>query len=714
MEQLQYIIEDKTIAELLGVQNFSTDESAILELVKNAYDASASFIRITFDGNILTVVDDGIGMNVDDIKDKWMHVGKSTKAYKTVLENNQIRVLAGSKGVGRFALARLGEAASVYSKKCGYPGVVWSTDWNASTVAVDEHITDQGTKIIIKDLRVKWNKKKVENLALFLSKTYNDNSMSILISHPDITKEVSPYVTEQIPGINCLSKIKLFYDSEKQLLITEVHSDEFLDLATTFCNDIDLNYIESPVDMVEELKDSDDWELTETELKEHLSALGDFSAEFSFSINPTKIDVEKFLYKHYTLPKESLKGVILYRNAFSISSYEGKKDWLGFGKRSRKSPAAATHPTGSWRVRENQIAGKVEIDKQKNAVLQDLSNRQGLDENIYYELFVAVVLAGIKEFERYRQSIIRCINVKNTTLSEEKPALVSEKVISNPTSVSTLTKEESQQLVAEIKAYQKAHSDAQRERNDVETRYKYDVRILNVLATVGLKASSIAHEMRNDRNSITDNIDYIVSALKEFDMWEELTSPDKTDKSYQNVPYLLATNKQVSAKLIAFMNTMLSEIEKKQFEVSWQSINDIIQRIKKNWQADYAWVSIHVNMDDDICFMISEDYLQVIFDNLILNSIQQNEPLNHLDITVSVKPAGNLLLFSYADNGKGLDKKYLKNPHKILEVHETTRKKGHGLGMWIVNNTVVMSGGEISKIDGTNGFAIEFTIGGTK
>lgn len=34
MEQLQYIIEDKTIAELLGVQNFSTDESAILELVK--------------------------------------------------------------------------------------------------------------------------------------------------------------------------------------------------------------------------------------------------------------------------------------------------------------------------------------------------------------------------------------------------------------------------------------------------------------------------------------------------------------------------------------------------------------------------------------------------------------------------------------------------------------------------------------------------------
>ena len=39
MEELQYIIEDRTIAVLLGEQNFTNKESAILELVKNAYDA---------------------------------------------------------------------------------------------------------------------------------------------------------------------------------------------------------------------------------------------------------------------------------------------------------------------------------------------------------------------------------------------------------------------------------------------------------------------------------------------------------------------------------------------------------------------------------------------------------------------------------------------------------------------------------------------------
>ena len=713
MEKLQYIIEDKTIAELLGVQNFSTDESAVLELVKNAYDARASFVKLVFEDDMLLVLDDGMGMNVDDIKQKWMHVGKSTKDYTTTLDNNQVRVLAGSKGVGRFALARLGEAAVVVSKRDESPCAVWETDWNSSSVSVDSTLNNRGTKIVIRGLRAKWNKRKVENLVMFLSKTYNDSSMKIFVSHPDVEKEITPYITELTPGINCLAKINLEYDSQNQVLTTEIVSDEFLEEAEKYCKGIDLKHFYQIVNAFDELKAIDQWELSEDELKNNLEGLGDFSAEFSFTISPTRDDVGKFLYKHHTLPCDSLKGVILYRNAFSISSYEGKKDWLGFGKRSRKSPAAATHPTGSWRVRENQIAGKVEIDKRRNSVLQDLSNRQGLDENIYYELFVEIVLAGIKEFERYRQNIIRHINVKNAP-PEEKVSPVSEKIVSDPSSAAKLTREETIQLATEIKAYQKAHTEAQRERDNVETRYKYDVRILNVLATVGLKASSIAHEMRNDRNSIADNIDNIVATLKKFDMWDELTSPEHTEKSYQNVPYLLEINKQVSSKLLAFMNTMLSEIEKKQFEPSWQSVNDIIQRIKKNWEDDYAWISISINMDDDICFMISEDYFQVIFDNLILNSIQQNESLNHLDISIGIALSGSVLLLSYADSGKGLDKKYSKNPEKILEVHETTRKKGHGLGMWIVNNTITMSGGEITKIDGNNGFYIEFTIGGLR
>ena len=46
----------------------------------------------------------------------------------------------------------------------------------------------------------------------------------------------------------------------------------------------------------------------------------------------------------------------------------------------------------------------------------------------------------------------------------------------------------------------------------------------------------------------------------------------------------------------------------------------------------------------------------------------------------------------------------------ILEPHESSRVGGHGLGMWIVNNTIKLLGGDIKSIQGIEGFLIEFYI----
>lgn len=67
MERLKYIVEDSTIAELLGVQNFTNKESAILELVKNAYDAQANNVSITFSDRSIVIIDDGIGIPYEKI-----------------------------------------------------------------------------------------------------------------------------------------------------------------------------------------------------------------------------------------------------------------------------------------------------------------------------------------------------------------------------------------------------------------------------------------------------------------------------------------------------------------------------------------------------------------------------------------------------------------------------------------------------------------------
>lgn len=709
MEELKYVIEDSTIAELLGVQNFSTDEAAILELVKNAYDANALNLKIIFKDDELQFIDNGIGMNEDDIKEHWMHIGKSSKDYEIVDENNRKRIQAGSKGVGRFALSRLGRRICVKSQKTDSMGVIWRTDWNTSLLEKKNAVCEKGTEITIVGLREKWNKKRIENLCNYLKKTYHDTSMQIRIIADEYDKIVPAHFPEAVAGINCRSNIILKYSDG--ILTTTINSDEFESDVIKYCPDVDIAKYEIRTDIIDELKGTEIVEFIDGDIDSVIKDLGDFSANFFFNLISSNDDKDKFMYKYTDTPQSVESGVILYRNAFSISSYEGKKDWLGLGKRSRKSPAAASHPTGAWRVRENQMAGYVLIDKRENSVLQDMANRQGLDENIYYQLFVEIILIGIKEFERYRQNIIRKINVKNQS-GKQKATPVSDRVISKPSSVSEFTKDEAKQLAAELKGYKKEGKQYKKDKEAVEARYKYDVRILNVLATTGLKASSIAHEMKNDRNAIFDSYNNIVEALKEYGMWEELNSAENTRKSYKNVPYLLKNNDDVGKKIVTFMDTMLEEIEKKQFETKFQSVSDILTINKQVWERDYAWLSIEIRMDEDIIYQISEDMLQVIMDNLILNSVQQNDNTQKLLVTIKVSESNGFLKFKYSDNGKGLDSKYKTEPKRILEVHETTRTNGHGLGMWIVNNTCIMSGGEIQKIDGENGFSIEFTIGG--
>ena len=710
MEELKYVIEDSTIAELLGVQNFTNAESAILELVKNAYDAEVLNLTIKFNENQLIIEDDGIGMSAEDIKKYWMHIGKSEKKYNIIDKNNKNRVLAGSKGLGRFALARLGESVRLFSKKENNNSVVWSTDWNSSKLDYDNTFNKIGTKIIIDNLRDKWRKKKIENLVDFLQKIYNDDSMKIKLLYNNEEKVIKKYFLEPILGENCTTNINLFYDSIKRNLTIEIKSDEFQEEAKKYCPNIDLKFQNFIINLSDELKG--DFDLDNNEIDTVLTEIGNFKAQFYFYIASSTEEMEKFLYKYKIIPTPLKYGIILYRNAFGISSYEGNKDWLGLGKRARKSPAAASHPTGAWRVRENQLSGMIEIDKKNNKKLQDLSNRQGLEENIYYQVFIEIINRGIKEFERYRQEIIRKIvkNTKNNLKLEKKESIIN-KIISNPKSLEKLSIDDKKELVTELKNERDLQIKSEKDKKEIEERYKYDVQILNVLATNGLKASSIAHEMKNDRNTIAFNNEYIIDALKEYKMWDILNTEEKTEIEYKNVPYLLDKNTTTTKKILLFIDSMLDNIEKSQFQIGLKNIVDIVDKIKEIWEKDYSWINIEIKSDRNIDFELSEDILHVVFDNLILNSIQQNEEKQNLDIKIYIEQIESLIKFKYTDNGKGLEKKYLLNPKKILEVHETTRKNGHGLGMWILNNTVNISGGEILSIKGEEGFSIEFMLG---
>lgn len=121
---LQFKISS-ALKDLVGKDLITSDNVAIFELVKNSYDAYANHVVITFSKNKITIADNGKGMSLSDLKDKWLFLGFSAKKDGTEDEVNDKqksyrdkirRFYAGAKGIGRFSCDRLGRLLTITTK----------------------------------------------------------------------------------------------------------------------------------------------------------------------------------------------------------------------------------------------------------------------------------------------------------------------------------------------------------------------------------------------------------------------------------------------------------------------------------------------------------------------------------------------------------------------------------------------------------------------
>ena len=119
----------------LGLELVAKQETALSELIKNAYDADATKVEVTFKnhdepGGQLTIRDNGSGMSAEVIKQTWMRISTNDK------EKNPISFLyrrskAGKKGIGRFAVQRLGTKLTLETEVEGSnEGIRVIFDWD--------------------------------------------------------------------------------------------------------------------------------------------------------------------------------------------------------------------------------------------------------------------------------------------------------------------------------------------------------------------------------------------------------------------------------------------------------------------------------------------------------------------------------------------------------------------------------------------------------
>ncbi len=112
---------DAGLIDRLGRELVGKAETAVSELIKNAYDADATRVEANFIdsqdiGGTLIIKDNGLGMNIEELRNGFMTISSADKIHNPISERYN-RSRAGRKGIGRFATQRLGKTLTIITQK---------------------------------------------------------------------------------------------------------------------------------------------------------------------------------------------------------------------------------------------------------------------------------------------------------------------------------------------------------------------------------------------------------------------------------------------------------------------------------------------------------------------------------------------------------------------------------------------------------------------
>ena len=370
----------------LGEESISNPNVAVLELIKNAYDADAPKVEIDIvdinnpeDAKII-ISDNGEGMNYDDLENKWMIIASPHKY--SVKKTNRNRIPVGAKGIGRLASESLGRKTILTSYPKGETnGYEIHFDWdeyrkknvqcndvNNDGYRFKKTKKDQGIKLEIGNLRTSWNDS--DKLKNFLKDIYLIHPLNVKL--PDF--KIIP--RSAFSGVSLKKPTRKLLDLAVYKLKAELTGKNMVKYSFYVGND----------------KHTTDTVRLNTPLE-----CGDVSFELYFFYRieaPYKDRLGKKLtgkeledIKNYL---DEYGGVKLYRDNFRVKPYGEKGfDWIGLETEAQNNTMCP---------RSNQIIGIANISKLTNPRIVDTTTREGvIYSSEFYHLikFIQTVITKI-------------------------------------------------------------------------------------------------------------------------------------------------------------------------------------------------------------------------------------------------------------------------------------------------------------------------------
>ena len=754
MEKMKYKMSSRATI-LLGRESVSRVDGAIIELVKNTYDADAGFCHICFDveHDCIYILDNGSGMTKEIIETCWMLIGTDNKRIKYLSAKN--RVKSGEKGIGRFALDRLGSKCKMYTKHKDEHLICWETDWSnfekagqiiddveatfsfcpdtsfesiipfemkrALTHFSKEDINKQygletGTLFSISGLRDKWTdreKEKVIAVLGYLVPPTEQQNYAIIIQKS---------LESDANKIDC--EVSDDYDYK-----VSAHFDGKQVTAKVYRNEFDLNVIpkelfRKPAFEVEPYRLEDfskgffEIERTVSELTGNdnpayanmCANVGPFDFQFVFMKLSNRSEGPYYYKKVSSKRKlwmENHGGIKIYRDNFLVRPYGDPTsksfDWLGLDARKGINPVAISDKSGQWHVNNAQLQGTVLISRVYNASILDKSSREGIIENEFFETLSSLLLAIISIFEQDRAYVVRNIKQYNDEQNEREKAKEEASDIAKALlrkkgrhkDRKTNEDSDAKKLATAVQIYQE-------EREELIS----EIKLLRALATNGLMTTTMVHDLKSINALLVSRVRGFRLAIRQNDIsqiqrnLDDLQANDEFLKSWITV-ITTQTKKDRRKRLKKDIYKTIAE--------SIKLIGPILERKKVNVQFSTDGGEANKKI-------FATDFDSIIY-NLVINSIESFEETKVSERTIVIRiESDDALIIHYSDNGHGLTEAFKKNPYRIFEYGTTSKFDsegkaiGTGLGMYIVASSINEYNGKYAITKVENGFGLDITI----
>ena len=688
---------------MLGEQLIKNERIALIELIKNSYDADADWVKVTFQGfgnnyqiksdSKIIIDDNGIGMNLEVVEKHWLNPATPEKKRRKKKKDTTTkgRIIQGEKGIGRFAILKLGRKIDIVTRTSAdrmeyfieydfssYDDDFLTENGEDKDLFIDDlqvlltsrepkriikekvllgtlkkERPEHGTIIEISNLKGTWTERKVELVYRDLTKLESIFSQK---EHSDFEVCIYKDNNHQNFHEDYLEKLNLLLSDRSVIKIENGYFDADKLEYRFRINDIEqtISLTDPSVTGLKVFKDR--FGNAGCVLKDRAVECGSF--EFGFYI----FDFSAQAPAKYKLDPEDKKilrdhRIYLYRDNIRVYPYgESDDDWL------RIDVYRGTISAGHF-LSNDQVVGFVNISQKNNPKLKDKTNREGLiDEGSATEDFITILQAFLayirqKPYARYRKDIE---NKKDHDIFKT---------------------EQIQKDFNELKSVVGDNKKALNILAKTEKGYKAERRYLTrraetteELAGVGLSVETASHDIMGIMGKVFANLDGLIHDM--------MSSCDEID-----CEELLKELQSIRGGM-SFIEAQLKDIQLL-FKSSKQRrkrirIKDIVEKVERIYRRLLKKESIilSINTTDSPLFAKTTDavLLQLLL-NLFDNAVYWLQQTSQSDKKIEILLDGNKGRMIFSDNGPGVDKEDV--PYIFEPFYSGKGDEGRGLGLYI-------------------------------